>query len=143
MLIYVFQDLILRSTRKIPIYQKSFIHSLKFLPQNSDFIALGRRRAQLAWLIHTRRDISVDDNQLTQVIENKFSVNNVNKYNKVVKYLKSTRDRTLARRKLDLESLHLRVYTDASFATNYGNSSQLGNIFYYVISIIIQIFCTI
>ena len=45
-----------------------------------------------------------------------------------MKYLEATNDRAIIMRPLDKESLHIKAYTDASFATNYDISYQLGYI---------------
>ena len=83
---------------------------------DSDFRKLRQVRAQLTWLMHTRPDICIDANKLAQVTENNFKIQDVKYYNKIVDYLKSTNERTLKMKKLDLNSLHIRAYSDASFA---------------------------
>ena len=52
----------------------------------------------------------------------------INDFNKVVKHVKKTSSQGLKMSKLDHDSLHLRVYADASFANNPDLTSQLGYI---------------
>ncbi len=49
-------------------------------------------------------------------------------YNTTIRYLQNTRHLSLRTCKLDTESLHVRIYTDASFSINFDQSSQLGYI---------------
>ena len=76
--------------------------------------------------MHTRPDICIDANKLAQVTENNFKIQDVKYYNKIIDYLKYTKERTLKMKKLDLNSLQIRVYSDALFETNYDKSSQWG-----------------
>ena len=116
------------SEKGFRIHQKSYIERLTELKKDANFTLLRRSRAQLTWLIHTRPDICVDANRLAQGTEELFSIEHVKKYNKIVRYLHATKDRSLEMNKLDRKSIHIRAYSDASFATNYDLSSQLGYI---------------
>ena len=46
--------------------------------------------------------------------------------NQAVSHIRTTKNLALPYGSLDRETLHLRAYTDASFATNDDHSSQLG-----------------
>lgn len=74
---------------------------------------------QLTWLIHTKPDIFADASTLAQVTKNTFKLDHVEKFIIVVKYLKSTKNRTIIMNKLDIDSLHTRAYVDESLAKNY------------------------
>lgn len=52
--------------------------------------------------------------------------------NKVVDHLKNNENLVLKDPKLDIESMHLRIYSDASFATNSDHMSQLGYITFFM-----------
>jgi len=60
-----------------------------------------------------------------------FAERHIKEFNKAVKYAKATKDLVLTYTKLERESLLLRVYADASFASNDDLSSQLG----YIVSL--------
>ncbi len=49
-------------------------------------------------------------------------------FNNANDYLMISRDLSLHMRKLGLDSLHIRAFADASFASNQGHTSQLGYI---------------
>ncbi len=108
------------------IHQKSYIERLITLELDADYFSLRSVRAQLTWMIHTRPEICVGVNKLSQITEETFSLDSIKEYNKVVKYLKKTASQGILLQKLDPNSLHLRVYSDASFASNLDLSSQLG-----------------
>lgn len=79
-------------------------------------------------VIHTRPDICVIVNKLAQVTEKAFTEKHVKQFDTAVKYLKKTKEISLQMKKLDLDNIHIRAYADASFATNYDETSQLGYI---------------
>ncbi len=66
--------------------------------------------------------------KLAQLTEESFDMFHIKTLNSTVKYLNSSKNLTLRMRKLDLGILQIRVYSDASFATNRGHTSQLGYI---------------
>jgi len=61
--------------------------------------------------------------QVTKVL---FAERHIKEVNKAVKRAKATKDLVLTYTTLERESLHFRVYADASFASNDDLSSQLG-----------------
>lgn len=65
-------------------------------------------------------------NKSTQITEKDFGKKSIEEINKIVKYAHKNTSRGLLQQKLDLDSLHLRVYTDGSFADNPDLSTQLG-----------------
>ncbi len=110
------------------IHQWAYIDRLKKLLRDAAFTRLRRSRAQLSWLVHSRPDICVTASKLAQVTEKTFERKHVNRFNTAVTYLVESRDLSLQMRKLDMGSLHVRAYADASFATNHNFTSQLGYI---------------
>lgn len=80
------------------------------------------------WIVHTRPDVCAAVNILAQTVENNFSVKDIQLYNRTVKQLQETPKLGLKMQKLDIDSLHLKVFSDSSFANNKDLSSQLGYI---------------
>lgn len=85
-------------------------------------------RAKLAWLIYCRPDICAMVAKSAQVTEKQFQENPRSNF----KLLEDTLGRLtkikyrLKYPKLDIDSLFIRIYADASFGTNSDGSSQLG-----------------
>jgi hypothetical protein len=78
---------------------------LKLLPVTAGYSAHRSLRAQLAWVTHTRPDISCAVSQAAQVTPNSFYSNAIIALNNVVTYLQKTPDKDLKFAKLDLSSL--------------------------------------
>ena len=110
------------------LHQKEYIKRLKNLSTSCSFKEFRSARAQTTWMIHTRPDICCTLNMLAQVTEAKFNKKHVRLLNRTIKNLQSTSTQGLIYQKLDCESLHLKVYSDSSFANNEDLSSQLGYI---------------
>ncbi len=117
-----------RSDNGFNIHQRPYIDRLNPLPLDANFVLLRQYRAQLSRLIHCRPDVCVVASQLATITEKSFNMSHVKQYNTTVRYLQDTRHLSLRMCKLDLESPHVRAYTDASFSTNTDHSSQLGYI---------------
>lgn len=87
-------------------------------------------RMKLAWLANTRPDCMFEISQLAQVTDEMFSkdsVQHIKRLNKTVVYATS-HPITLKIPKLDLLSLRVVGFSDASFANNHDLSTQLGHI---------------
>ena len=110
------------------VHQSSYISRITTLDLDASFDQLQSARSQLTWLVHTRPDICAVANILAQVTKDTFNSKHIKEFNKTVKFLKNTSNQGLRMQKLDRESLHLRVYSDASFANNADLTSQLGYI---------------
>ena len=95
---------------------------------NATYGDLRSARAQLTWLTHARPDVCTIANMLAQFTTNSFDIKHVKEYNSTVKYLKKTARQGLFMQQIDKESLHLRIYADASFANNSDYTSQIGYI---------------
>jgi hypothetical protein len=103
------------------------------LSDSSTFQRYRSLREKLSWAAKTRPDISCAIAQAAQVTGGMYATEPL-KYikglNAVVKHLRKTASFTLKYPKLDINSLTLKVITDASFAHNYDGSSQLGYIIF-------------
>eukprot|EP00171_Calliarthron_tuberculosum_P022791 IDg22791t1 len=108
------------------MHQQSYIDRIKPLPPDSDFKSLRAARAQLAWLIHTRPDICACANILAQVTADTLNREHIKKFNRAVRHLHKSRTQGLTMVPPNLDSIHIRVYSDSSFANNDDMSSQLG-----------------
>jgi hypothetical protein len=85
-------------------------------------------RAKMAWLVYVRPDICAQVAKLAQITESQFILNPIECFLSLGKCLKSLKAWVyrLYYSKLDLDTLFIRVYADASFGTNKDGSSQLG-----------------
>jgi len=93
---------------------------------DTSFETFVSARATLAWVAHSRPDLCCAINRAAQVTSTSFCNRHIQEFNKAVKYAKATKELGLSYSHLDKDSLHLRVYADASFASNDDLSSQLG-----------------
>lgn len=86
------------------------------------------KRHELAWLTHTRPDISAAVNLAAQVTEPKFEKKHMKELNDIVKRAHANTKRGIRQQRLDSSSLSLRVFTDSSFANTPGKRMrfQLG-----------------
>ena len=82
-------------------------------------------RAALAWISHTFPDIACAANKAAQITTGNFDEKKVRDLNACIKYIKRKHLR-LKFKPLAVDTLQLRVYADAAFATNLELSSQLG-----------------
>ncbi len=107
------------------IHQRAYIERLESIPWDAEYVHLRRARAKPSWLAHSRPDICAELSKLAQVTAESFGRSHVKTRNCTAKCLHSSKNLTLRMRKLDLDALHIRAYSDASFATNSGHNSQL------------------
>lgn len=106
--------------------QERYALSINPLPVESTFREFRSRRQKLQWLVHTRPDITCAVNKATHVTEEAFATRHVENLNKAIKHVYDYPSGGLLQRRLHLVSVHLRVYSDASFAYNEDLSTQLG-----------------
>lgn len=107
------------------IHQESSISRLKLLDPGCTFQEFRSARARLTWMQHTRPEIAAIVNFLSQCIADTYK-EKIKLYNGTVKELQLDPSRGLKMKKLDLQTLHIKVYSDAAFANNTDLSSQLG-----------------
>jgi hypothetical protein len=112
----------------IEAHQTDYVQNLCILPTDASFSDFRSKRAQLAWITHTRPEICCAVNMAAQVTETKLCEKHIRDLNKVVIHVKKDPSNALKYRKLDLESLKIKVYADSSFANNEDLTSQLGYI---------------
>lgn len=117
---------LLRPARHFTLSQPEYIKLVRTMPIDITYDTFVSTRAAFAWLGHSRPDLCAAINRAAQVSAKTFAKRHVQELNKAIKYARSTEDLVLSYRPLDRSTLHLRVYADASFASNDDNSSQLG-----------------
>lgn len=108
--------------------QHIYLSNLEALDKSASFSAFRSMRMKLAWLANTRPDCLFEISQLSQVTEDRFKSDKnriIRRLNKAVKYAVDNRI-YLRIPKLDLQTLRVVGYSDASFANNHDLSTQLG-----------------
>lgn len=106
--------------------QRYYARTLRVVDKKATFEEFRRARALFSWLTNSRPDISCVANRAAQVTERTFCTDKIRELNRGIKKVLDTVDVGLKYGRLDFDSLHLRVYADASFATNDDLSSQIG-----------------
>jgi hypothetical protein len=98
------------------------------LPQLQSWKNFASFCAKMAWLVYVRPDICAQAAKLAQITESQFILNPIECFLSLGKCLNSLKAWVyrLYYPKLDLDTLFIRVYADASFGTNRDGSSQLG-----------------
>lgn len=117
---------------KLEMNQDAYVSNLTTLPSDATFSNFASVRMKLAWLSHTRPDVLFEVSQLTQVTVDQFKENKteiIRRTNRAVMYVK---DESVAIKfpKLNLETLQVIGYSDASFCNNVDLTSQLGYIIF-------------
>ena len=110
----------------ISIYQPNHIERLTVVEATAPFSKLRSVRAAIAWIAYTRPDILCLVNKLAQVTVESYTREHIKMMNGCIKLLKMQKGFKIQYAKLDLDSVHLRVYTDAAFGTNNDSTSQIG-----------------
>ena len=114
---------------ELTVDQIGYAKKLKPLPMDATFHQFRSYRAVFAWLGHTRPDVCCAINRAAQVTPETYSKSKrekLNEINTAILKVKRSTDLCLRFRNLHLDTLHMRVYTDASFANNDDLSSQFG-----------------
>ena len=106
--------------------QQHCISRLHFLKKDSSFLEFSSLRAQLAWVVHTRPDIGCAVSFAAQVTEKMHNTACNQALNSILRHEQATADRELKYPKLDMDSLRILVYVDASHNNRENNRSQLG-----------------
>ena len=104
---------------------------MKPIASGSDFSTFRSARAKLFWSCQTCPDISCSVALLAQVTEEIYleeREKHIKKLNSVVSHLEKNPKFILRYPKLDKDSLHISVYSNASYCSNTDGSSQLGYI---------------
>jgi hypothetical protein len=103
--------------------QAEYVPLLKPLPATADYSAHRSLMAQLAWVSQTRPDVACAVSQAAQVTQATFDSRYILSLNAIVKHLRKTSEISLKFFLLELSSLRMCVYTDASQANNEDLSS--------------------
>lgn len=112
--------------RSFTLSQEKYVDAAAKQALDIDYETFVSVRAGFAWLAHSRPDLCCAINRSAQVTPVSFCKRHVQELNKAIKRAKATSGLTLSYTPLDRETLHLRVYADASFADNDDLSSQIG-----------------
>ena len=105
------------------ISQPEYIDTLKPIPLDVCFQRFTSMRGAVAWLAQSRPEICCEVNRAAQVTDNTIAKKHIKELNKAMMRVKASSDIKLLYHPLRKDSLHLRVYTDASFASNDDTSS--------------------
>lgn len=104
-----------------------------YYPQHLPSLSIGckfdgfrHHKALFSWLCHTRPELACYANRAAQVSDQTFGRDKVLERNRRIKAARDNALNTLRYEQLDISSLELRVYADASFASNNDLLSQLG-----------------
>jgi hypothetical protein len=115
------------------LHQQRYISTLDTLSDSSTFQRYRSLRAELSLAANTRHDISCAIAQAAQVTDSMYAkepLTYIKGLNAVVKHFRKTASFPLKYPKLDINSLTLKEYTDASYANNFDGPSQLGYIIF-------------
>jgi hypothetical protein len=105
---------------------QTYIDSLELLSKNAPHDAFASLRARLLWLANARPDIAAAVSMLSSVTADRYDAAALKSANELVMHVQDTRTVSLKYPKLEPSTLHLLVYSDASFANRPDRSSQLG-----------------
>jgi hypothetical protein len=111
--------------------QIAYIEAMLALPLDTTFETFASRRSQVAWACPTRPDLCCAVSKAAQVTIPQFEIFSVKALNSAIKQAQSHPSSILTYPRLDIATLHLRVYADASYASNTDLSLQVG---YYATS---------
>ena len=115
-------------SKSILFINRDYLQRIKVLPSDASFADFRAARQKLMWITHTRPDILCAVNRATQVTEALFGQESIQALNKIARHAHKHPLRGLRYSKLDIATLHLRAYSDSSFANNYDQTTQLGYI---------------
>jgi hypothetical protein len=113
------------------ISQEAYIENLSNIKAHlhNDIASVLTARDKVSWIATwTRPDASFAMGRLSQIISENINSEATKSSNDPHNYLKKTVKRNLTFCKLDVKSLHVVFYSDASFAGNLDLSSQIGGI---------------
>lgn len=111
-------------------YQKSYLKNLETLSMDVDFAAFHSMRMKLSWITHTRADCLFEISQPAQVTAERFATERTASLRRLNKAIRFAVDNPLYLRlpKLDMKTVKVVRFADASFASNHDLSTQLGHI---------------
>jgi len=104
--------------RTFKIDQLSYIEAATTLQLDTDCDTFVPARAAFVWIAHCRPDLVCAINRAARVTVFSFLARRIKEINKAIKYATVTKTLVLSYPPLEQDSLHLRVYADAAFASN-------------------------
>jgi hypothetical protein len=113
------------------ISQEPYIENLSNIKVDlhNDIASVHTSRGKVSWIATwTRPDAAFAMGRLSQITPDNINSEATKSCNNLNDYLKKTVKRNLIFCKLDVKSLHVVFYSDASFAVNLDLSSQIGGI---------------
>lgn len=108
------------------MHQAQYADKIELLKKDCSFETFRSRRHELAWITHTRPDVTAEAAMLSQITPELFNHTHVMQLNRAIKRIKAEPKLGLIVHSLDLESLRLISHADASFANLSDLRTQLG-----------------
>jgi hypothetical protein len=115
----------------VHVHQQSYVLRLASLSQSASYAMFRSQRMRLAWMLQTRPDISLSVALASQVTDVEFEADShgaIRDLNSTLEFLRSTAEVGITYVPMDMETLKLVVYADASYASNADLTSQIGHI---------------
>jgi hypothetical protein len=110
---------------------------------HNDIASVRTARGKVSWIATwTRPDVAFAMRMLSQITPENINSEATKSCNDLNDYLKKTVKRNLIFCKLDVKSLHVVLYSDASFAGYLDLSSQIGGIIYSKTNTVMRVSCT-
>lgn len=108
------------------IHQAQYAEKINTINKGCTYEQFHSRRHKPAWITHTHPHDAAEAAILAKVKAESFSTVHITQLNKAIKIIKDKPYLGLICHKLDLNSLHIVVHTDASFANLPDLKTQLG-----------------
>lgn len=115
-----------REDRSRIMHQAQHANKIEPLEKGSTFERFRSRRHELAWILHTRPDITASASILSQVTQETFFPNHITQLNKAIKLIKQNPKLRLIVHQLDIDFLRIISYAVASFQNLPDLKTQLG-----------------
>ena len=115
------------------IHRNLYIQKIKKLLNTATYEPYRSLRATLAFIVYTRLHITYSIAKASQVTESQYYTDpklQIRYINRTIRRLKKNSCLALRYPKLKDNRLHIRVYSDASYANNSDGSSQHGHIIF-------------
>lgn len=113
------------TAKSYTLSQTVCIRTLKSMDADAMYEDFASPLQKIAWITHSRPDISCTMSFAAQVILKTFNRTDISKINKLVSYLHSTSEVRMKFPSIDQESIHLLVCADSSFANLQSGGRQV------------------
>jgi hypothetical protein len=116
------------------VNQSQYLRSLKLLPADADFDEFRSTRMKLAWLVHSRPDVSYGAAIAAQVTPEQFSKSTciIKRLNAIIKRLYLSPEESMRFPTLNAASQSICVFCDVSFANNKAMSEDMSSQMGYI-----------